>query len=117
LQTNGALAQPEVLRHAEDEIFFGSGGGLVLFKKTCGERLEFGGIFARDDELAGSEAVAEAVAGRRGLSLFSDGTGGTLRIRLIRGDLSGGRHCLSPFCELKKPGKTPGLRSGVMATS
>jgi hypothetical protein len=37
-------------------------------------------------------------------------------IRLIRGDLSG-RHCLSPFCELKKPGKTPGLRSGVMATS
>jgi hypothetical protein len=40
-----------------------------------------------------------------------------LRIRLIRGDLSGSGHCLSPFCELKKPGKTPGLRSGVMATS
>jgi len=87
LETGGAHADPVMVGHLFDQNLLGRGGGLVLGEEVIEQQVELGGVFASHETGAGSEAVREAVAGRRSLALRSFGSGGLLGIRLIGVDL------------------------------
>ena len=64
LEPDGTLLKPVGLGHLADQQVFGGIGGLEIVSEPGKERFEGGSVFARDEELAGSEAVFERITRR-----------------------------------------------------
>ena len=64
LEALRAVFQPVVLGHGLDQDDFRFGQRLVFGGEALAEGLEFGDVFAVDDDAAGSEAVFEGILAR-----------------------------------------------------
>ena len=73
-----AAQTPVVFGQFVYQNVFGGGGGLVFAAEVRAEGVEFGGIFAGQDELLGVETVLEGVLAGGGFALGGAGTGGVL---------------------------------------
>ena len=76
LQADGAVHEPLEFHHVGEQEAFGGCGGFVLRGELAFEFGKLFGIFARDEERAAGETVAERVHGRCGFSRFRAGAGG-----------------------------------------
>jgi hypothetical protein len=90
LEHQGALREPERLRHSIDEHGFGETGGLVLVAESAKQHVEFIVVFPRQDAEGSGEAVAEIVHRGDGFSGGGSGAGAVLGVGLIGCDLGGG---------------------------
>ncbi|MGH9583890.1 MAG: hypothetical protein ACRD4O_13235 [Bryobacteraceae bacterium] len=87
-----ALAEPEVLRHFEDEDVFENALRLVLGAETIEKRIKFFLRFrGQDDEFSAESPAGVVIAGVR-FAIFRLGTGRMLRILSVGGDLRFGGH-------------------------
>lgn len=78
-----AAEAPEVLGDFVDQDFFGLVGGPVFGAEGGAKFVQFGRIFAGQDEFLGIEPVLEGVVFRVFLAFDGLGTGGVLRIGAI----------------------------------
>src|SRR5205085_2444430 len=92
LETDGALAEPEVLGHLLDQQLLGRGGGIVFFDETRDESVEGFGIFAFDYRAAGGEAVAQRVLAGAGFAVDGLRACGRLRVGAIGRELRSCSH-------------------------
>jgi hypothetical protein len=79
-----------------DERELVGAGGVVVEEKCRGEGLEFGGIFAGDDEGPSVDAGFERVEGGAGFAFGRGGARGFLGVKAIGVNLCFGRHSLKP---------------------
>ena len=73
-----ALHEPPGLGHMLHQELFGFGSGRMLGEEAREQGIKIGGIFARDYQAAGSEAVFERVAAGDGFPFHAARSGGAL---------------------------------------
>ncbi len=83
LEALGALAEPVMLGHFEDEDAFGHGFDLMLHRKAVEEVVECVLIFGFEDGEDAGEAETEIVHARGGFSGFGVRASGVLGVGLV----------------------------------
>jgi hypothetical protein len=93
LEPGGAVSEPAVLGHAENEEFFDGVGGFFVFEKVGEEEVVVGLVFAGEDAEGfgtGIQTVDGAVLRDGGFALGGDRAAGMLGVGAVSGDLSFG---------------------------
>ncbi|MBV9304459.1 MAG: hypothetical protein JOY62_06245 [Acidobacteriaceae bacterium] len=90
LKANGALGEPPGLGHFVNQKLFGLSGGRVLFEEGVLERVEIGGVFARDDQSAAGETMLEGITRRSQFSGGASRAGRALGVLAVGGESGGG---------------------------